>query len=364
VKTIIHCADLHLCAAPEEREYCLAVLDEIADLARRERAAALLFCGDLFDGFRDLEALRIEFRRRIEALPAGCAVVYIVGNHEPHGAGGQRAGAFDLGGIAVVEDGPFELLVRDGVELLCVPHQPSYSGYTDWKVPPKKTKLRLGLAHGLVTGMDVYAGPDDEESGECAGALDPDLFGRFEVDYAALGHIHARREKTIGACRLCYPGSARVWRKGEDGERGVYVLSCDDRVQGRFEPLASAGQYRVHDLPLGLDGGLDGVEECAASWGARDWIHLRLGGVVDDENAVAEVERRLRREWAGRVRRLDVSRDGVEVLEGIARHALARKFLAVWERGFAAAGPADRSLWLRARQLGLMQMRTIAGRSA
>ena len=75
---IIHCADLHL--SMTDREYGLAVLDEILDLARG--ADALIMAGDLFDSFQDLESLRADFRKRMGTLPGHCKPIVIAGNHE------------------------------------------------------------------------------------------------------------------------------------------------------------------------------------------------------------------------------------------------------------------------------------------
>ena len=89
------------------------------------------------------------------------------------------------------------------MEFLAVPHQEEYAGYDTWAVPPKAAPWRIALAHGIVAGM-AYRGPDAEGGGS---ALDPDLFARFQVDYAALGHIHGRRHQVLGGLTMAYPGS-------------------------------------------------------------------------------------------------------------------------------------------------------------
>ncbi|MDD2708285.1 MAG: metallophosphoesterase [Verrucomicrobiae bacterium] len=360
----IHCADLHLSAANTPgRIYGLAVLDEVMSLARDENASAVLFCGDLFDSFGDIEnaGLRKEFRDRIATLPENCNVIFIAGNHEAHGGNGRSIKDYDLGrDVRVVEQSrehPFQLVVIEGVEVLCIPHQVSCDGYGDWAVPSRQTPVRIALAHGLVAGMDIYTGPAEDE-GEKAGVLDPDLFNRFEIAYAALGHIHGRKEQKTGGTCLCYPGSARVFRKGETGQHGVCVLRIDNGVKHEFRPLKSAGEFRIHDLALQLDGGCDDLEGISGKWRPEDWICLRLSGVVDDENRVGELERRIREKYecGSLVRRLDVDRSEVQPLAGISSHPLAKEFLAEWKRRHDMEHGADEELWMRARQIGLKEL--------
>ncbi|NMB76769.1 MAG: hypothetical protein GYA21_16755 [Myxococcales bacterium] len=360
--TFVHCSDLHLTAAdPAEREYSLSVLDEIVELAASERAAGLFFCGDLFNHFKDAEELREEFRKRIQVIRDRCRIIYVIGNHEVHGIAGQRLGSYDFGQVTVVEQGPFSLTQVEGVEVLCIPHQARYDGYRDWQVPAKASNLRIALAHGLVTGMEIYLGPDEE--GEPPGVLDPDLFAFHKVDYAALGHIHGRREATLAGVRLCYAGSARVYRKGETDARGVYLLRVGDKLEVQFHPLEKAGQYRAYDLPLSLEGRLEGLDELAFQWGPKDWIDLRLSGVVDDENVVGDLERRLKETHGPRVRRFDVDRT-VQPLSGISSHPLAKKFLEVWESRFSSEGRTDERLWKRARLIGLVKLAELVKRSS
>ncbi|MCX5791851.1 MAG: DNA repair exonuclease, partial [Elusimicrobia bacterium] len=218
---IIHAADLHL--KETEKDYCFGVLAEIIDLAAKEGAAFLLFCGDLFDSFEDMKALKDAFRLKLERLK-GCEVIYLPGNHENlRRAPAESLESYDLGPVTKCLAKPYTLLARNGVEFLAVAHQESYAGYRDWGAPPvAEGKARVLLLHG--TDSSVYTGPETEETK--SGVIDGDLFEALGADYAALGHIHARSERRAGRCLACYSGSARVWRGGEEGPRGVYLLAA------------------------------------------------------------------------------------------------------------------------------------------
>src|SRR5690606_10246154 len=249
---ILHAADLHLSEA--DKDYGLTVLEELLTIARRERVAFVLFCGDLFDTFADAEKLRVLFRSILGA-PA-FEFLYLPGNHESLRRGGGDLSRLDLGAATLLDGAPFRLDRREsggiGVEFLSIPHQDDYSGYGNWSVSPKGGAWRIALAHGVVAGM-AYRGPDREGG---AAAIDPDMFRRFGVDYAALGHIHGRRCQAHGASMLAYPGSSRVWRRNEFGARGAYLIELTSaptgaRVPGStafpepiFLPITSAGEYR------------------------------------------------------------------------------------------------------------------------
>lgn len=349
---LVHAADLHLTSAPGEKDYSLGVLAALVERARQEKAAFLLLAGDVFDSFREAEALRAEFRRLIAPLREGCEVLFLPGNHEAleRGAGSLRA--LDLGAAVLLDRLPFSLLVRGEAEFLAIPHQDGYRDYREWPVPPRGERPRVAAAHGVVNGLS-YGGPEEESGGA---ALDPDLFRRWGVAYAALGHVHARREEERDGVKLAYPGSARVWRRGETGERGVNRVALDGSSPPRVEfvPLAAAGRYRPVPLPVGFDGSIEERRLEAGDWGPRDWVGLELAGIVEDEGTVARLEEALRRAHGRRVRRLEIRREGIGVLPGIAAQPLAAEFLRLWREAEPREG---REAWLRARGLGLERIR-------
>jgi DNA repair exonuclease SbcCD nuclease subunit len=387
---LVHAGDVHL--SLEERDYSLQVLSGIVELARSEKASYLVLAGDVFDSFRDAESLRADFREAIAPLRDACEVLYLPGNHELLERGQKSLRALDLGIVTLLDRSPCQCLVRDGLEFLAIPHQPAYRDYRSWPIPGKGGRLRVAVAHGVVNGLS-YAGVEEEAGGS---ALDPDLFHRFQVDYAALGHIHARREEVRQGLRIAYPGSARVWRRREYGERGVNLLSAPvgggraasplagtcglppaapaihgyrgtspsmapaAPLQVDFVPLAQAGQYREIALPVGFEGDIEEPRLETDRWGERDWICLVLSGIVEDENAVARLEGELQRRYARRVRRLEIRREGIAVLPGIAAQPLAERFLRQWRQVEPPADRPDaRRVWLRARELGFEGIRAV-----
>ncbi|MBD3241859.1 MAG: hypothetical protein GF331_14820 [Chitinivibrionales bacterium] len=332
---LLHCADIHL--KRTEREYGLRVLEQIVAVALRERVALVLLCGDVFDSFADAEELRHAFGERI--AQCGCDVLFLQGNHDEKGAGRAGLATLDLGPVKTIVPaaGSTHTLLRhehgnEAIEVLALPHRTSYADYTEWIVPEKQTATRIALAHAVVEEM-VYAGPQDADIEEGGGTIARDLFVRFGVSYGALGHIHAARDVRTGPSLLRYPGSATVWRRGEEGPRSVTIVETN---AGPAAPavhevvLDAAGQYRRCVVPLALDAAEPDLDTHAASWGPSDMVEVVLTGMVEDESGLARLRDSLHSRYGGRCRSFSVDSSAVTSAPGISSQPLAKRFLELW----------------------------------
>lgn len=353
---IIHASDLHL--KESEKDYCFAVLDEMLAIAQAEAAGYLLFCGDLFDSFEDMKAMRVAFRQRVEKLK-GCKVIYIPGNHEDlRRTKDESLETYDLGPITICLEKPYALISGDNVEFICIPHQESYAGYRDWGAPPKAAgKARVVLIHG--TAPSIYCGPETEESK--SGVIDGDMFETLGANYVAMGHIHSQASMRSGNVLASYSGSARVWRAGVEGPRGINLLQA---AGGEIKPLGfrelrSAGQYRFFELPLTIEGGLEAgdIEPVVAATSKNDLVEISILGVVEDETLLGEAEAQIRAALSDR-RALKISRGEIVVAAGLAGHPAARQFLEKWRARKPDDYSAKKAAWLLARAIGL---KAIAG---
>jgi len=353
---ILHAADLHV--ATGERDYSLAVLDEIIEIIARERVEILLLAGDVFDTYADAESLRDDVATRLDRLAANCKPFYIPGNHEKLGATERRhIGLLSLGSRMTVTTEVSLVPISDEVELLLVPHRENYDDYQSWDVPPKKSRLRIAVAHGSVTGLS-FLGFGDEEGG---GIIDPDLFVFHSVNYAAMGHIHAGRiQRQASGAVIAYPGSARVWRSGEVGERSVLLLDLSKGIEPVRLPLAAAGQWRSVELPLAQDGSVSPVPTLMDA-GPKDWLEVTLTGVADDDLIRDTAARAVEQAVASRVRRLDIRKSDVMVLAGASEEPVVGLFLDAWLKLFERAPDTERAAWLRARAVGLAKIITVVG---
>jgi len=365
---LFHCADLHLSRA--ERDYGFAVLEELVYHCRRLQADAWVLCGDIFDTHEDALALAPDFHRYLGEL-GDLPLVMIPGNHE-RSSGKPLESLAPLAqgaapGFRLALEAPCALLRPDGLEaeLLAVPFQPDYSAYPEWAVPARERRWRIGLLHGVVNGL-TYTGQSEESE---HAVIEGDLFSRFGLHYAALGHIHARAEARQGDCLAHYPGSARVWRRGEEGPRQATLVVLDD-AGVRAEPtvLQAAGVFRAvavtldeRGAPLGHDSPQALLESLEAQHGPQDWLRLELSGFVERRTLAEALQRQLERGAAGRFRRFEVELgEGLVEAERLRDHPLVRSFDAQWRPRYAQArdaGDAEETALLeRARRLALEQI--------
>jgi len=350
---MLHCSDLHLSVT--EKEYSFSVLREIVEKTIDAKAELLVFAGDVFDSFQDAEALASEFREQVK--PLTCEVLLLPGNHDISGSSIAGFSAIDLGPKVIpLTKLPFGIFEKCGVEFLSIPFQRSLKDYVDWPVPPKGAgKHRVLIAHGTVDDM-VFCMGQDEQSEKDDGAMDLDVFTRFQADYVAMGHIHGRRFKKSGSLEIHYPGSARVWRQNEVDARGFNLVEINSSVSVQFKELKSAGQFYSYQIPVELDGSIKVLSEVSALWGPNDWVKIECTGIVEDQNTVAQSEELLREEFQPRVRQFDIDHPHLGSVAGIASHPLAKQFLTIWKEKEPAQGQ-DQKVWLKARELGLMAIK-------
>jgi exonuclease SbcD len=364
---ILHCADVHLSSSDEKtKKYCLLVLDEIVEHAKEHSADYLIFAGDVFNTYKDVAEMKVDFRSRMKNIPDSCEVIFVAGNHEYlySGIENPKISANDLGVPSgnVIEhskDRPFTLLKRGGLEFFAIPHHSEYSSYVNWEIPEKEN-YRICIAHAQVSGLNFEGISDQAE--ENTSLIDPDVFNRIKADYVAMGHIHNAGKHKLSGCDLSYPGSARVWRNGEYGERKVDLITIDEQTKNikLVTPviITSAGQYRRYELPLDLDGGCSEIDEIWKEWGPNDCVEIMLEGVVDDENEIAKLYSSIESRFEKKVRELTVKRDDVFAVTGIAEHPIAKKFIEIWKTGRPDFADAEGiKAWLKARQIGLTEIK-------
>ncbi len=318
----------------------------------------VLVSGDLFDSRRDFEALlpKVDFLlgEKLEDVP----MVLIPGNHEEllRGSGPLKP-LSSTRQLHIARELPFGHHIFDGFDLITIPFQSGYGGFEEWPIPPKGDRPRIVAAHGSVLGASIPEGFVEERDS----VLDGELFARCGADYVALGHIHQGRELIQDGIPVVYPGSSRVWRQGEVGPRGAYLIEIGEEVAYSRRTLESAGQFR--EIHLLLDDSVSQrVAELSRNWKPTDWVHLSFLGLISSEEE-AERETAGRAEsLAGVVRRVTVDRSELLVVPEAKDSPLVARFLSEWERlGEEYRGTELEDAWEESRIVGLEKIARALG---
>ena len=355
---LLHCSDLHLVHSGESRDYGLSVFEEILEIARQESVSLILSAGDLFDSRRDFEALLPQVDTLLTERLEKVRMIMLPGNHEELVRSSAPLKSLSATrNVEISRELPFGHLVFDGFDLITVPFQNDYGGFEEWEVPPRNGRRRIVLAHGSVFGASVPEGlVEDRDS-----VLDDELFARFGADYVALGHIHQPSERVRDGTPIVYPGSSRVWRQGEVGPRGVYIIEVGEELSYYRKTLSSAGELREIAVLLG-EGADESIAEASREWNPADWVHLRFFGLKESEEAAQKETEEHARRLSGRFRRVTVDKSDVLLVPEAEASPLVARFLSEWEKlGDTYRGTELEEAWEKARLLGLEKIARALG---
>jgi DNA repair exonuclease SbcCD nuclease subunit len=239
----IHCADLHLDSPFEGvgaldprigaalRDATFRALDNVIDLAVRQRADLIVIAGDVYDGAdRSLKA-QLRFRDALaRAAAAGICCCVTHGNHDPLDgwqielalpAGSHRFGGEAVERFTVVRDGR---PLADVYGISYATREVSQNLATEFR-RDGDAPVAIGVLH-----CNVGGDPRHDNYAPCS--MD-DLAGAA-MDYWALGHIHQRNVLRDAAPTVVYSGNAQGRSVRELGPRGCYLVHVEEG--GRFNP--------------------------------------------------------------------------------------------------------------------------------
>ncbi len=287
---ILHTADLHLDSAfcmgdvlraEDRREAQRRLLTRIFACAEQEACDLILIAGDLFDSVcvtPETEELCLSLFRR-----ATCPVVIAPGNHDPYG------------GVSFYrrDDLPEQVYIFNSSEVQCFEFPElgvRVFGYAFLSAVLQKSPL-AGVEPPAPNGMRnllcAHADLSDPLSRSCP--LTVGDIVRFGIDYAALGHIHNRREDdSFGDTCIRYCGFAEGRSFDELGEGGVLIVTLEDGKSPVAE-RKTVSEQRYHKIEAELGGCADiqdvreRLGEVIASIEPQEGTHLRieLSGAVD-----------------------------------------------------------------------------------
>lgn len=244
----LHSADFHLDSplrglaqypgAPAEqiRQATRRALENLVDLAIREKVAFVLIAGDLYDRDRDDYNVVLFFNQQMKRLDAkGIRAFVIRGNHD---AANQMATTLNPPPNVRVfpDDEPLSVeldqskvmihgqgFAREKVETdLSLTYPEGPEGY-----------FNIGMLHTCAGGVDGY-----DRYAPCS----YDVLRSKRYQYWALGHIHKHGPAFgNGDQTIQFSGTpqGRYFRDGELGPKGCLLVTVDDRhnLQTEFRPL-------------------------------------------------------------------------------------------------------------------------------
>lgn len=279
---ILHTADWHAGKMLRNRsrtDELGSVLDEIVDIARRERIDLVIVAGDVFDSYAPSpEAERLVFRTLAELTGSKIPTVVIAGNHdhpkrlaairqivaplqifvraEPERpeAGGiiEVRSRNEAARIAVLPWVPDHRMVD--IQQLMQPEYTWYSTYSE-NVSYMCQHLAQGFSTSTINILTahLYAFGAEASGSERAihisqpFAISPATFP-VSAQYIALGHLHRPQEVKCGT-RCCYAGSPLQLDFGErDQQKSVVIADIKAGHPAMLETIPLSCGRKLRDL--------------------------------------------------------------------------------------------------------------------
>ena len=292
---VLHGADFHLDspfdALPEEkavlrRKEQRKLLDNMAELANREKVDAVLLAGDLLDSDKSYYETGEALIRAFEKISA--PVFIAPGNHDYYHKRSPWA-ALRLPQHVHVFTSPepeaVEIAGGKGViwgAAFPAPRSPSLlAGFPGIE---RKREIHIMALHGDVGGEDSYYNP-----------ITPQQIAATGLHYLALGHQHSYSGLLkAGDTYYAYPGTPEGRGFDETGPRGV-ILAEIERGLTEIRPVSLGGrQYRRLEVNLeGKHNIRDALKKALPLNTKRDIFQIVLTGEFDGKLDLETMEREL-----------------------------------------------------------------------
>ncbi len=207
---IAHTADVHLKDKPT-----LRAMQAVIDCAASQSAEVLLVAGDLFDKDHSYQAIEGELVGILESFDG--EILVLPGNHDAAFLKTRKSLSRNCR-VLDSEDG----IIREklgGAELIALPFRENVTlkDYGDLGTDPGNSILAV---HGSFYTTEFFY--DSEDRKAYFPVFEEDVRDRYR--YVALGHYHRVIRKRFGRTEVVNPGSPRVTRSTDYGERLIALL--------------------------------------------------------------------------------------------------------------------------------------------
>ena len=280
---ILHSADWHLDTpfagySEEQRRFLKAeqkkIPGKILELCRREKCDMMLLCGDIFDGRGNYES--IDLLKKMLA-DTGIPVLISPGNHDHCGPGRPWTEETWPENVFVFTGG-LESVTIAGLDCRIYG-----AGYQSMDCEALLQDFRAEGTERYCIGM-LHGDPTQKNSPCCP--ITSAQVRDSGLDYLALGHIHKAGAFQAGGTLCAWPGCpmGRGW--DETGEKGVCIVTIEDRATVRAVALDTV---RFFDLEVNLEE--TAVEDVMPAAGSRDFYRITLTGAAKPD--LEEIKKRM-----------------------------------------------------------------------
>ena len=281
---IVHCADVHLeTTFPEtrggggRRKALADAFVRIIDEALAREADILTIGGDLYEAERTgPQTVRFLFE---QFARFGRPIYVAPGNHDPHTPASPLARGDLPENVRLFNEAAWRAYpLREGVTLYGFGHTPTEPGHPFARARFERGGVQLALVHG----SDQERCPPGKRA---TAPFRADEIVASGATLALTGHYHggyvsSHAQRPIFA----YPGSPEPIKFGEGDVHGALLVTVErDLASVAALPLA---RTRLVELECDLRGATSeyavfaSVENVLASYGADDYVRLRLHGAV------------------------------------------------------------------------------------
>ncbi|MCX7821771.1 MAG: metallophosphoesterase family protein [Brevinematales bacterium] len=330
-------SDLHI----NNEKWTIEVLKELVE----KSPPILILGGDVFDSFDDLLKQKDNFISLIEDSNLE-KVFFLPGNHDILGSSLEEIEKINFGRkIKLKTTIPYSIENVEDKEFIFVPYQKDLSMLYNSEIP-LKTKERIFIGHGSI--IDYNYSNEDENS-----FFDNGFFKLIETDLIFLGHIHCYA--FFEDRNLFYPGSARVWRKGEEGDHG-FLISDTDKKQVSFVKLENGGKFirvlvRLEENEYYLSQEIDNIDK-------NTFVEFVLDGIVNDLSVVEALKNELKEKYLAK----NISFDEVNIVNigNYYNSAIFKTFMKKWREHLEnAVTEEERENYLLARKLFIKELEEV-----
>lgn len=314
---IIHCADIHLGSGfsyIEDREKRRERQAELLETYRRmfryavlNNIEAIIIAGDLFDSDQVAAPIMGAVIREITDHP-DISVYYLKGNHDVSIKGDSRSGDDMAYGM---ENIPNLFCFTDTMKIYSLHnsetagnmhglHNSKAAGNTHVNINIAGVELDSNSSGRFYDEIDLPAedfnilvlhGQLYENGGSDALAINKRLLQHKNIDYLALGHIHAYRSGSVDSRGIyCYPGCLEGRGFDECGSHGFTVLDVNTEDGSCERSFVEFAQRKLSEVQVDITNvaGADILRQVEKSLDnsrclKQDMVKVELTGTVYEE---------------------------------------------------------------------------------